>query len=153
MASSNLGQFSNSGTREKSEGSRALRQTREKKNKTTQHPPCSYPSGTAVPRIAYSETRKLREQQGKAESRPSEKKPTHNKTTQKGRRENLDSSCSGSWRYEQVNPEHISQSIFKSSANTRYCHKEQSTLPLLLGGKFSSGGIRQSWWCFPAPAS
>ena len=123
-ASNNLGQFSNSGTRKKSEGSRALRQARgEKKTKTTQHFPCSYLSGTAVPRIAYSETRKLREQQGRAESWPFEKKKKpkqqkHSKTTQKGRRRNMDSSCSGSRRHEQVNPEYISQSLFLKALQT-----------------------------------
>lgn len=75
MTSSNLGRLSNVGKREKSEGSRAFTQaTEEIEKKTTQHPPCSYLSGIAVPRIAYSETRKLRERQGRAESWPFGKK-------------------------------------------------------------------------------
>lgn len=73
--SNNLGQFSNVGKRQKSEGSKAFTQaTEEIEKKTTQHSPCSYVSGIAVPRIAYSETRKLREQQGRAESWPFGKK-------------------------------------------------------------------------------
>lgn len=35
-----------------------------------------------------------------------------------GRRENMDSSYSGSWRYEQVNPEDISQSLFLKALQT-----------------------------------
>lgn len=68
-----------------------MQATGEIKKKTTQHSPCSYLSGIAVPRIAYSETRKLREQQGRAESWPfgKKKETTHNKPTQKGRRENM----------------------------------------------------------------
>lgn len=78
------------GKRQKSEGSRAFTQaTEETEKKTTQHCPCSYLSGTAVPRIAYSETRKLREQQGRAESWPFGKKRNNpQQTNPKGKEKN-----------------------------------------------------------------
>lgn len=121
MTSNNLGRISNVGTRQKSEGSRAFMQaTGEIKKKTTQHSPCSYLSGFAVPRIAYSETRKLREQQGRAESWPfgeKKKQPTTNQPKREGEK-TWDNSSSGSWRYEPVKPEHISQSLFSKALQT-----------------------------------
>lgn len=88
ITSNNLGQFSNVGKRQKSEGSRTFTQaTEEIEKKTTQHLPCSYLSGIAVPRIAYSETRKLREQQGRAESWPFGKKRNNPQQTNPKRKE------------------------------------------------------------------
>lgn len=116
-----------------------VQRRKKKQNKTKQHSPCSYLSGTAVPRIAYSETRKLRKQQGRAESWPSEKKTTQQNNPKEMEREHgqqlsciLDIRASQPKTYQPV-------FIFKSSADTWYSHKKQLTLPLLLGGKRSPG--------------